>query len=481
MYRRFHWKAATIAFAALELLVLIQALFAYLDHFFTVTQMTQSGVAHGLPFLWHFGMWSDFFIVSPLAAYLIGRYFDQWQGSRILLSMIIGFASSSALHWTYTFSATPEAHVQNQHLTQAGIVHFLYMGLGIAAFLQALFFTPLISPRVLRWTTLILALHVILGTHMVLGVVSALSPQVWYPARPLESIAGWVIIALVVVVLQWRSYIVDPEFYKNAWGKLWAYSKLQVGQDLDSIEAQFKFLHYFSRIVGFGFLFDFAWQVAPIRSLEGWIAVVTEAILPSLLVMIIAVVYFLSRHSVTVELGIAKKLFPEGRTPKEWGTEKQRKLNAALVILFLAGYVLLAYFSRRILVVAAIMFFISCNDLRTRHLIERDMKRFFLEIPAETELISRRRAVVLRYFERPTLRKEAARAFGCATAVGLAAIGYFKQTAWLNMLSYLVLIFTLVLNEAVTFCWRFHRDGEFIAVEEDARKAEGNIHGLDAR
>jgi hypothetical protein len=63
---------AVIAFICLEGLVALQAFLAYQDHFFTVAQMRGRGISQGLPFISHFGMWGDFFVISPLAAYVIG-------------------------------------------------------------------------------------------------------------------------------------------------------------------------------------------------------------------------------------------------------------------------------------------------------------------------------------------------------------------------------------------------------------------------
>jgi hypothetical protein len=75
----FAWPPAAVAFIGLECLVALQAFLAYQDHFFTASQMRQRGVAYGLPFIWHFGMWGDFLVISALAAYLIGRYRVRWR------------------------------------------------------------------------------------------------------------------------------------------------------------------------------------------------------------------------------------------------------------------------------------------------------------------------------------------------------------------------------------------------------------------
>src|SRR5262249_2743674 len=73
------WGAGTIVFLILECLVIAQAYLAYQDHFFTEIQMQARGVAQGLPFRWHFAMWTDFIFISPVAAYLTWRYFPGWR------------------------------------------------------------------------------------------------------------------------------------------------------------------------------------------------------------------------------------------------------------------------------------------------------------------------------------------------------------------------------------------------------------------
>src|SRR5712664_4952930 len=90
---------AAIAFTSLECLVAIQALSAYRDRFFTATQMQDRGVEQGLPFVWHFAMWSDLLIISSVAAYMIGQYFRRWQLRWILVSFAIGAISAAALSW----------------------------------------------------------------------------------------------------------------------------------------------------------------------------------------------------------------------------------------------------------------------------------------------------------------------------------------------------------------------------------------------
>lgn len=196
---------AFATFLLLETLVIAQAIFAYRDHILTVSQMRQRGIEEGLPFVWHFAMWSDLLIISPLAGYLVAQCFRQWSPRQVLASLAIGFIVSGILHWFYTLSTMPQAHVQNHALTPAGYVHFVYMGLTLAVFAQFLFFMSDVPTILLRVTSVLLFIHVFIGTHMVLGILSKVVRLDWYPARPLLSIEGWVMVALTGIVLLWRN------------------------------------------------------------------------------------------------------------------------------------------------------------------------------------------------------------------------------------------------------------------------------------
>jgi hypothetical protein len=128
-FQPFDIRAAIATFCLLEGLVVLQGWLAYRDHFLTPAQMQAHGVGAGLPFMAHLGMWGDVFIISPLAAYIVGRFLRSWQRDTIIESLVIGLALSTIMHWSYLSSNIMEAHVQNGALTPAGWVHAAYMSL----------------------------------------------------------------------------------------------------------------------------------------------------------------------------------------------------------------------------------------------------------------------------------------------------------------------------------------------------------------
>src|SRR5215470_1885509 len=67
-------------------MVVAQLWLADRDQFLNVSQMQGRGIARGLPFLWHFAMWTDFWVISPLVALLVGRYWRAWLSPSVFLS-----------------------------------------------------------------------------------------------------------------------------------------------------------------------------------------------------------------------------------------------------------------------------------------------------------------------------------------------------------------------------------------------------------
>jgi hypothetical protein len=232
----FAWLATVAAFISLESLVVFQAFAAYQDHFFTVAQMRQRSVGQGLPFIWHFGMWGDFFVISPLAAYVIGRYFVRWRLHWILASLVIGFVTAGLLSWLYTRSTMPEAHIQNHNLTAAGWAHLFYMTIAVAVFIQFLFFSGDVSVPLLRFVSVLLFAHVFFGTHMALGIIKLIYPLDWYPAQPLKSPFGWITLWTVGFGLAWRNFGLRRALYP-------------ANQRARTAEEHLRFLDYLCNIV----------------------------------------------------------------------------------------------------------------------------------------------------------------------------------------------------------------------------------------
>ncbi len=459
--------SAIIAFVFFECLVATQALLAYRDHFFTVAQMQERGVGQGLPFVWHFAMWGDFLVISPLAAYVIWRTLSHWRRRWIWVSLAIGFVSAVIMSLLYTLSSMPEAHVQNHHLTNAGIVHAVYMAIAISVFVQFLCFTDNVSLRLLRIVSVLLFVHVFIGTHMALGILKLNYPLDWYPAQPLESYFGWITVGVVGIGLAERNVGLSLI--------LWFVNLRYPRTDEDYL----KLLDFICKVVNRGY-FTFVAGVAWGRG-DNFLSIV--------LIALLGIVYYLSRLSVWQELDIGKTLYPADRAPNELQMKSRWKITGA-VFVFMLAYVTAAWVAHCILVASFLMFVIACIDLNTRKQINDKTREYFADpsyAPSPSErgyqaMMDRRGIAEWYLFNLPHLWKEAGRIAGFAVAFGIANYAYFANapdvtifTYFIDasycavygdshgadkfaMLAYVTLIATFIVNELITIRWRINRD-----------------------
>ena len=196
----------SLTFATMELLIIAQATAAYFDHFLTVKQMITYHSPLGLPFLWHFGMWGDFFIISPLSALIVVRFSNQWRPADVALSFASGLILSSAMVYSYSLSGIAQAHIHSHHTTAAGWLHLLYMGFAISIVILFYFRTVSTSPSIVIFTTFSLCIHLLVGTNMILGALKLAGIASWYPAQPLESVPAWITLTSASAALWWRTY-----------------------------------------------------------------------------------------------------------------------------------------------------------------------------------------------------------------------------------------------------------------------------------
>jgi hypothetical protein len=191
-------------FVGLEALIALQFWLAHADRFLTVREMQERGIAQGLPLIWHFGIWGDIFIVSGLAAYIVGRFSERWAWRSIITAAVFTIPTTLALAWIFTWSGTPEAHIQDHRITSTGIVHLVYTYATLSILVLFFFFTSGLSNSIILAIGVPLIFHMTLGTHMVLGLINLNTPFAWYPDNPLGSISGWMMIGVATVALAVR-------------------------------------------------------------------------------------------------------------------------------------------------------------------------------------------------------------------------------------------------------------------------------------
>jgi hypothetical protein len=311
--------AATLTFLFLDSLVLAQGALAYRAHFLTLSQMKAAGVAQGLPFVWHFGMWDDFFVISPLAAYLVGRYAHFRQLRRGLLSLAIGLVGAAFFGWLWTLSSTPEAHVQNHHLTAAGVVHLVYMAVVIAVFVRFILMNSLVSGRLLAVASVLVFIHVFAGSHMLLGLLTTLAPQDWYPDRPLRSVGGWLTLFALAIGIVWLDLRKAADSYGGprgvvrrvgGWYMYWIAGERR-REDVTTPRGLLAFLDSAGPYAVEATVFTYAaWSVwgrakcftRQYADLGAAATCIRQALFPSALVLVFGIVYFLSRRSVNLDI-----------------------------------------------------------------------------------------------------------------------------------------------------------------------------------
>ena len=460
--RPFATAVAVPTFILFELLVVIQGWLAYRSQFLTPSQMLDSGVHAGLPLLAHLGMWGDVFIVSPLAVYIVGRFSRSWRFRWIVVSLIAGAALSALMGWSYLSASIPEAHVQNQHLTPAGWVHQVYMGLALAVFIQFFILTAQVPKPVLWAVSSALVLHVLLGTHMALGIYSLLHPIAWYPAEPLRSHQGLAVVLSVAIILFFRC--VGRE------ALILTYVFLTM-EDPRTSEGYLKLLNRVCDLT-----------IATTYFLKLFFSKLENGIsgLQLGLFLMIAIKYFFSRTSVKQELEIGKSLYPPGNVPDVL-KPKSRIQITFLVFGFLVFYWFLGVSYDHVLIASLLLTGIACNDMRTRFNVSSEILKTFSDqkyLPdvstSSGRKIEKRREVARRYLEdiKPrqsrfltwTSAKEVFSIVGSAVAFVFAALGWLTKKNF-DFEAYGILLATQVVNEVITIWWRVERFRQLLKID----------------
>jgi hypothetical protein len=171
-------------FAVFAIPVLLQGYLSWKGQFLTPSQMQQQGVATGLPFIAHTAMWSDASLLAALMATIIYLYGPQWDSGQFCIALGIGIIGSALMHWGfYVNSFFEQAHVRNGMLTDAGIIHFMYMAIGLAITILFYTCTKGLSVTSVTVVSLLLVTHVVIGTLVPLKIWARITHPTWYPEQ----------------------------------------------------------------------------------------------------------------------------------------------------------------------------------------------------------------------------------------------------------------------------------------------------------
>lgn len=178
-------------------LVLVQALLAYRDGYFSQKQLRAKGL-HAGSFSEHGGMWADVFIISPTVAFILSRYhlpYRSFGGMALLVAMA---SVTGLLLWQYQNAGreSPGVHARDGRTTLAGWVHGAYALL--ALWVLGMFYLLPLQPH--ASTKHILAVTCALTPFFYLGAVT----QGWqlarkdYPQVIVLTIGVWVMATIKI-------------------------------------------------------------------------------------------------------------------------------------------------------------------------------------------------------------------------------------------------------------------------------------------
>ncbi len=184
-------------------LIFLQAALAYEDHFFTPQDMMLHH-GKGLPMVWHFGiMWGDI-VIALWCGIVVANYGYQWSGREILYVGLAALVLSAVMHYQYLQDHIPNSHMHHGRLTAPAYVHFWFMLAALT--IIGLFFlcTTDLPVWIVVGSSVLLWIHVVLGTHL---VVKLWSPAWFSPQPPADviTLVVWAGAGFGLTALSWLS------------------------------------------------------------------------------------------------------------------------------------------------------------------------------------------------------------------------------------------------------------------------------------
>lgn len=183
-------------------MIFLEGLIAYKSSMLTPSQMLRKhpDYLRGLPFIAHGGMWGDLILITPLVMYIVANFVDQWTILQWLLMYVIGSLISLVMHVMYVQTPFPDSLAWKGGLSGAGVLHVVYMALMLSFVGMFYFYTTGASHDMVAVVSVVLAMHVAVGNHIVLGAFNRILHFSWCP----EFIAKpdpWVTIGAVCAIL----------------------------------------------------------------------------------------------------------------------------------------------------------------------------------------------------------------------------------------------------------------------------------------
>jgi hypothetical protein len=170
----FDTKVFWTVYFTLQIFWVLGLVAAWSINMHTATAMQRRGIHTGLPYLWHFGMWSDVFLVHPLCAYLAAKYGHEWVLAWLWFMVPNGLVAALILQcYVWPSNKTKESQVMDGKVTVAGYVHIPQATIIISILFLALM--TLVNGRMELHDAIIslvvVALHMFIGTHIPLKML----------------------------------------------------------------------------------------------------------------------------------------------------------------------------------------------------------------------------------------------------------------------------------------------------------------------
>lgn len=190
-------------------LVVLEGIVSYfVEKNFLPSQVFARWGRNGIPLVAHGGFWGDLFILPPVFWYVVTRYGEGWSQRQIVVMVGIGFAITLANHINLMMNQTlpdPFGWKEERWSTLIAL-HFVYMTMYVA--LSGLFFfsSGKVPSTLAVLVGVALGLHMMLGTHVILGIVKRWTQWSWCPdffanpQMPYVIIGIWVIVAILASI-----------------------------------------------------------------------------------------------------------------------------------------------------------------------------------------------------------------------------------------------------------------------------------------
>jgi len=208
----------TIVGASMVLTVIIEAIDRYNHSMFWPSQVLARWGVVGIAFILHLGMWGDATVLAYLCRWLVDNYANQWFGARtihifsaevrvhpLLVAGIGGIVITGLNQTALMFGQKiPDPNGwQKEWFSLTIVLHYLLMSTVVAIALLVCFFTET-KPLVYATVGIVLALHMMCGIHLPLGIAQRffqwqnIPDFLANPVLPYFAVSIWIaIIALV--------------------------------------------------------------------------------------------------------------------------------------------------------------------------------------------------------------------------------------------------------------------------------------------